>query len=254
MTELLSVVVPTHDRPERLREAVRSVLSQDYRSIELVVVDDGSGSSTARTLDELTAKDRRIVVVRHDHPLGSAAARNTGLALARGELVAFCDDDDVWLPGAASAAVSASKPSTGVVYGWHQVLQEATGRCVTFRPPATCGPSIMRWINVPSILSGVARRSVLGDALRFDASLYTSEDWDLWLRCSDMHPSFWCPLPCIDMSNMVGNGSPGVLSVMTRALSVSSISIDPRCRQPVSPTTNSRSPWPSRTGKPTGVS
>ena len=125
--------------------------------------------------------------------MGSAAARNTGLTLARGELVAFCDDDDVWLPGAASAAVSTSKPSTGVVYGWHQVFQEATGRCVTFRPPAACGPSIMRWINVPSILSGVARRSVLGDALRFDASLHTSEDWDLWLRCSDIAPMTLVP-------------------------------------------------------------
>jgi Glycosyl transferase family 2 len=83
------------------------VLSQDYPSIELVVVDDGSTASTARALDEVTAQDRRVVVVRHQQSLGSAAARNAGLAQARGELVAFCDDDDVWLPGAASAAVDA---------------------------------------------------------------------------------------------------------------------------------------------------
>jgi hypothetical protein len=193
MTELLSIVLPTHDRPERLREAARSVLSQDYPSIELVVVDDGSTASTGQTLDQLTAQDRRVVVVRHQQSLGSAAARNAGLALARGELVAFCDDDDVWLPGAASAAVAASKPSTGVVYGWHQVLHELTGRCVSFRPPAECGPSVMRWMNVPWILSGVARRSVVGDALRFDPTLYTSEDWDLWLRCSDIAPMTLVP-------------------------------------------------------------
>jgi glycosyltransferase involved in cell wall biosynthesis len=193
VAELLSVVLPTHDRPERLREAARSVLSQDYPSVELVVVDDGSGAPTARILDELAAQDRRVVVLRHQQSLGSAAARNAGLALASGELVAFCDDDDVWLPEAASAAVAASKPSTGVVYGWHQVLHEASGRCVTFRPPAECGPSVMRWINVPSILSGVARRSVLGDALTFDSALSTSEDWDLWLRCADMAPMTLVP-------------------------------------------------------------
>ena len=193
MTELLSVVLPTHDRPERLRRAARSVLSQDYPSIELIVVDDGSTASTASTLDELTAQDRRLVVVRHEQALGAAVARNAGLAAAGGELVAFCDDDDVWLPGAASVAVAASGPSTGVVYGWHQVLHEPTGRCVTFRAPAECGPSVMRWINVPSILSGVARRSVVGDALHFDAALYTSEDWDLWLRCADIAPMTLVP-------------------------------------------------------------
>jgi Glycosyl transferase family 2 len=169
------------------------VLSQDYPSIELVVVDDGSTASTARALDEVTAQDRRVVVVRHQQSLGSAAARNAGLAQARGELVAFCDDDDVWLPGAASAAVDASNPSTGVVYGWHQVLHESTGRCVTFRPPAECGPSVMRWMNVPSILSGVARRSVVGDALSFDPALATAEDWDLWLRCADIAPMTLVP-------------------------------------------------------------
>ena len=193
MTELLSVVLPTHDRPERLREAARSVLSQDYPSLELIVVDDGSSASTAQTLDEVTAQDRRVVVVRHEQPLGSAAARNAGLALARGELVAFCDDDDAWLPGAATAAVAASTPMTGVVYGWHQVLHELTGRCVTFRAPAECSPSIMRWVNVPWILSGVARRSVLGDVLRFDPNLRTSEDWDLWLRCADVAPMTLVP-------------------------------------------------------------
>ncbi len=193
MTELLSVVLPTHDRPERLRDAVRSILSQEYPSIELIVVDDGSTVSTASTLDELTAQDRRLIVVRHDQALGSAAARNAGLAAASGELVAFCDDDDVWLPGAAGVAVAASGPSTSVVYGWHQVLHEQTGRCVTFRVPAQCGPSVMRWINVPSILSGVVRRSVVGDALQFDTTLYTSEDWDLWLRCADLAPMTLVP-------------------------------------------------------------
>jgi glycosyltransferase involved in cell wall biosynthesis len=195
LTELLSVVLPTHDRPERLRDAALSVLQQDHPSLELVVVDDGSAAPTARALDEITSADPRVVVVRNEQPLGSSAARNAGLARARGELVAFCDDDDTWPPGAASAAVAASTPWTGVVYGWHQVFHEHSGRCITFRPPADCGPSLMRWVNVPWILSGVARRSVLGDALRFDPDLRTSEDWDLWLRCADVAPMTLVPTP-----------------------------------------------------------
>ena len=193
MTELLSVVLPTFERPERLRRAARSVLGQDYPFIELVVVDDGSTGPTAEVLDELTSDDRRVVVLRLDESLGSSGARNAGLAAASGELVGFCDDDDVWPPGSASAAVAASTPSTGVVYGWHEVMHEESGRCVTFRPPGMSSPALMRWINVPAILSGVVRRSVVGDALTFDTDLYWSEDWDLWLRCSDHAPMACIP-------------------------------------------------------------
>jgi LmbE family N-acetylglucosaminyl deacetylase len=188
MTELLSVVIPTYERPERLREAALSVLDQDYPHLELIVVDDGPTGPTDRVLDQLAEGDRRVVVVHHDESRGASAARNSGLAVAKGELVAFCDDDDTWLPGAAGAAVSASSPSIGVVYGWHQVLHESTGRCVTFRPPSSPSPALMRWINVPAILSGVIRRDRVGDALIFDTALTTSEDWDLWLRCSDLAP------------------------------------------------------------------
>ncbi len=108
--------------------------------------------------------------------------------------MAFCDDDDIWLPGAASTAVSASGPSIAVVYGWHQVLHESAGRCVTFRPPASSSPSLMRWINAvgPSGV-GVIRRARVGDALTFDTTLYTSEDWDLWLRCADLAPMTLVP-------------------------------------------------------------
>ena len=195
MTELLSVVIPTHNRPNRLRDAVRSVLDQDYPHLELVVVDDGSEASTADMLDELAAGDSRVLVVSHDRPQGASAARNAGLAVACGELVGFCDDDDVWLPGAATATVAALGRSIGVVYGFHQVLIEATGRLVNFRPPATSSPELMRWINVPAILFGVVRRANVCDELRFDTGLISSEDWDMWLRCGDRAPMVLAPAP-----------------------------------------------------------
>ncbi len=188
MSELLSVVIPTHDRPDRVETAVRSVLDQEYPHLEAVVVDDGSGPATAEVLDRLADVDRRVVLVRNDIAVGASAARNTGIGTARGDLVGFCDDDDTWLPGAASAAVGALTPATGVVYGFHEVLIEASGRLVTFRPPVCTGPELMRWINAPAILFGVARRATVGDELRFDPHLITSEDWDMWLRCVDLAP------------------------------------------------------------------
>ncbi len=195
MTELLSVVIPTHDRPDRVGDAVRSVLDQDYPAVEVVVVDDGSGPDTADALDRITDAEPRVVVVRHDEPRGSSAARNAGMDASRGELVGFCDDDDTWLPGAAGAVVGSLAAGVGMAYGFHQVHVEATGRNVTFRPPRCTGPELMRWINAPAILFGVARRSVVGAELHFDPELVTSEDWDLWLRCAELAPLALVPTP-----------------------------------------------------------
>jgi hypothetical protein len=195
VTELLSVVIPTHDRPDRVTDAVRSVLDQDHPALEVIVVDDGSQAATGEVLDRLADSDPRVVVLRHDQARGASAARNTGLEAARGELIGFCDDDDAWLAGAAAAAVTALTPTTGMAYGFHQVLIEATGRLVTFRPPACTGPELMRWINVPSILFGVARRDRVGTELHFDPDLTTSEDWDLWLRCAELAPMALVPTP-----------------------------------------------------------
>ena len=195
MTELLSVVIPTRDRPDRLLGAVRSVLDQDHPALEVVVVDDGSGPSTAEALDRLADADPRVVVVRHSESRGASAARNTGLDAARGELVGFCDDDDAWLPGTAGRAVDALTPTSGIAYGYHQVLIEATGRLVTFRPPPAPTPGLLRWLDPSPSIFGVVRRAAVGDALRFDTALETAEDWDLRLRCADVAPMVLVPAP-----------------------------------------------------------
>ena len=195
MSELLSVVIPTHNRPDRLAVAVRSVLDQDYPSIEIVIVDDGSTPATAEMLDKLCSTGDRIVVLRNDQSQGAAAARNSGMTAASGELMGFCDDDDAWLPGAASAAVGALGPDIGIVYGHHQVLIEDTGRLVTFRPPAVANAVLMRWINVPAVPCAMARRANVAAELHFDTDLITSEDWDLWLRCAELAPMIMVPTP-----------------------------------------------------------
>jgi glycosyltransferase involved in cell wall biosynthesis len=195
VTELLSVVIPTHDRPDRLGDAVRSVLAQDHRALEIVIVDDGSGPATAEVLDRLTAEDDRVVAVRNEVSAGASAARNRGVALARGELVGFCDDDDLWLPGAAAAIVAHLGPDVGMIYGQHQRLIEHSGRLVTYRPPVGADAELMRWVNVLGTCFGVARRALVGDQLHFDTGLITSEDWDMWLRCAEVAPMRLVPTP-----------------------------------------------------------
>jgi len=92
----VSVVVPTRGRPELVQRAVRAILDQAYEGeVECVVVFDGENPG----LPEIaTAAGRSLVVVENRRAAGAAGARNTGAEIGRGELVAFCDDDDEWLP------------------------------------------------------------------------------------------------------------------------------------------------------------
>ncbi len=91
-----TVVIPTHNRAGMLGEAIKSVLVQTFVDLELIVVDDHCEDGTADTV--ASYEDPRISYVTNDHARGGAGARNAGIARARGEWVAFLDDDDTWLP------------------------------------------------------------------------------------------------------------------------------------------------------------
>jgi glycosyltransferase involved in cell wall biosynthesis len=95
---LFTVIVPTHGRPRLLTEAVASVLRQSVNDLECIVVDDAS----PRPVE--VPEDPRVRVVRHDVNRGEPAARNTGLAAARGRFVTWLDDDDVYTPGRLAIA------------------------------------------------------------------------------------------------------------------------------------------------------
>lgn len=96
-TPRVSVIVPTHNRPALLAEALHSIGQQTFNHYEIVVVDDASTPPV--TLDGLDEAVRaRTRIVRHDSSQGGAAAKNTGIQAARGEIVAFLDDDDLYAP------------------------------------------------------------------------------------------------------------------------------------------------------------
>ena len=109
---LVSVVVPSYNRAALLQRTLRAILAQQITDLEVVVVDDGSTDETARTL---AAADPRVAVIRHQQPAGVSAARNRGIAAARGEWIAFCDDDDLWSPHKLIRQLEAAE---GVGAGW----------------------------------------------------------------------------------------------------------------------------------------
>jgi glycosyltransferase involved in cell wall biosynthesis len=120
---LVSAAIITHNRAHYLEGAIASVLDQSFRDLELIVVDDGSTDDTEAVVAR--HRDPRIRYVRQQHS-GKAAARNTAVAHARGEFLAFCDSDDLWYPHRLARQISAFRrhPDVGMVHGHVTVIDE----------------------------------------------------------------------------------------------------------------------------------
>ena len=95
---LVSTIIPVFNRAELLREAVLSVLGQEYRPIEIIIIDDGSTDCTADVADELENENPGIIRVLHIRNSGPGSAREAGRRLANGEFIQYLDSDDVLLP------------------------------------------------------------------------------------------------------------------------------------------------------------
>jgi glycosyltransferase involved in cell wall biosynthesis len=179
MTPRVSVVLPTHDRASLLEAAAAAVLTQTFDDLELLVVDDGSSDRTPEVVAALAATDGRVRSIRLPDAGGAPAARNAGLAAARGELVAYCDDDDVWLPAklAAQVAVFDDEPDVTVVSCHHEM---GDGRA--FRGPVDLVGEDLLWANFLGGASNVVVRRAATEP--FDVGYRTCQDWDHWVRAA----------------------------------------------------------------------
>lgn len=183
---MISVVLPTCNRPDLLRRAVASVLGQTYQDFELIVVDDCSSMPASTVLADIS--DPRMTVARHDRNSGAPAARNTGIALAKGEFIAFLDDDDEYLPSYLKkllTRIQQSSVSVGVVCGGMRLVDE-TGRTIEERLPKERGMvylSLLRGEKDANVMALVRRECFEKNGV-FDTSLPSCQDWDMWLRLS----------------------------------------------------------------------
>lgn len=188
---LVSVVLPTRNRSRLLRRAVESVLGQTHRNLELIVVNDASTDDTAAVLEQLAARDDRIRVLHRERNSGAAAARNAGIALARGEWVAFQDDDDLWLVEKIQRQLE-TIAGAGPDVGWclsgyiriesHRdtwVGSEFYVRQLNWRNGIGEGGPEWSLISTPGWL---VRRSVLEQVGAFDENIRSWDDWELGLR------------------------------------------------------------------------
>ena len=126
---VVSVIIPTYQRPNYLKEAIESVISQTYSDWELLVVDDGSPIDNIRGVTQhFCDRDARVRYIRQAHA-GVCEARNTGIRFAQGKYVAFLDDDDRWTAEKLERQVAYMEghPEIGLVYARTQFYRKGDG-------------------------------------------------------------------------------------------------------------------------------
>jgi glycosyltransferase involved in cell wall biosynthesis len=195
----VSLVIATFNHGRVLPEALDSALAQTLKGLEIVVVDDGSTDDTAAVLARYAGKIR---VVRQPNR-GLAAARNTGLATARGRYVSFLDADDVLMPTklAEQQALLERAPTVGWTYCDVLIETVATGAQVRASERFGYGARMLDGWLFPELIHGnfipaigpLIRRGVLDAAGGFDEQLTALEDWDLWLRLSLISEARYSP-------------------------------------------------------------
>lgn len=188
---VVSVVLPVRNGASYLDQALRSVLDQTHRDLELVVVDDGSTDETPELLERAAQQDSRLRVLHHERSRGVAGALNTGLAQARSPLLARMDADDISDPRRLALQVQLleARPDVGVC-GTATRHIDAHGRrlpaLLTTLPLEPAGVRLCLAAGTPfAHPTVVARTALLRERGGYDEQA-PLEDLDLWLRCADV--------------------------------------------------------------------
>ena len=181
----VSVILPVYNRDAWVARAIDSVLAQSYRNFELIVVDDGSTDGTRGVLERY---GEQITLLTQERG-GAYAARNLALRRARGELVAFIDSDDVWLPHRLARQVPLLEcAEVGLVFGDALHVPRRKRSCFQVSPPRR-GRVAARfaWANFVPTITVLARRACIDEAGGFSEESALSCDYLLWFRIALRH-------------------------------------------------------------------
>ena len=195
VSPVVSVIIPVYNRGRLLRRAIVSVLSQTFQAFELIIVDDASPEDLRSVVGEF--KDARIRYIRHEHNLGGAAARNTGISHSKAEFIAFLDSDDEWLPDKTVRQLETLRKDSSAAACfclWNNFNDDTLklGRDVGPKELHNLLPRLLAR-NCLGPTSGVMiRRSCFNVISDFDVGIKQSQDWDLWLRIVSRFPIVAC--------------------------------------------------------------
>ncbi|WP_162916867.1 glycosyltransferase family 2 protein [Dongia deserti] len=184
----VSVVITAYNRPDFLKSAIESVLAQTFRDFELIIVDDCSPTELFSVVEQFGAGIR---FHRQEQNCKLSHTRNTGIRLARGEFIAFLDDDDEWLPLKLERQMNAVKGYDACLCAFKDM---ETGKA-SIHPVREVTPEMLLYRNKFCGPSGfLCKRSVLLEE-PFDVQLPLGSDWDMYIRLARQRPMAYLPEP-----------------------------------------------------------
>lgn len=192
---LVSVIIPTRNRPLLVQRAVKSALGQTLKEIEVIVVIDGPDPETSVELAKLS--DARLKVIERPSNSGAAAARNAGVSHARGEWIAFLDDDDEWLPQKLERQLLAaqSSPHQFPIVTCYLIARRPEGDTIWPRRLPAASEPLSEYLFVRNTLfqgegviqtSTLLARKALLQKVPFASNLERHQDWNWLLRVSQL--------------------------------------------------------------------
>ena len=192
---LVTIITPSYNQAHFLEETVQSVISQDYGNLEYIIID---GGSTDRSVEIIQKYANRIDWWVSEPDRGQTDAINKGFERANGEILAWLNSDDTYLPGAISEAVSylQNHPDAGMVYGDANLIDEEGHILGKFPARQTDYPRLRRgYVHIPQQTS-FFRAKLWEQVCPLDPSFYFAMDYDLWVRLAkisrlDYYPRLW---------------------------------------------------------------
>lgn len=181
---LISVVIPTKNRAQRLIKAIASAQQQTDVALEILIVDDASTDDTESVVKSLADNDSRIKYFRHHQSVGGGAARNVGIENATGSLVAFLDDDDEWHRNKLKVQLELLKSQPLAVAASSSFLLRRSGQndqLITISSPRD-RQQLLKTSHLGGASCCLAWRQALLGIGGLDPALPSCQDWDLWLK------------------------------------------------------------------------
>ena len=188
MTEF-SVIVPTYERTDKLERALESIISQNFRDFEVIVVDDNLKEEYRNKVEEIVEgleTDLEVKRIVNDEAQGVSSARNLGIEKASGKYIAFLDDDDEWKPEKLEKESQAFEENDyNAVYSAIEMYRDGEVQGIVRKNQDIGLEEILERDRIGSPSKVTVKKEVLEKVGGFDEDIPSGEDWDLWIRLID---------------------------------------------------------------------
>ncbi|MEP6595446.1 MAG: glycosyltransferase family 2 protein [Ginsengibacter sp.] len=204
-----SVIIPTFNRFGFLEKAIKSVNEQTYQNYEIIVVNDNPKDKDK--INALAANYNKVTVIHHPFTQGGNAARNSGILNSNGEIIAFLDDDDLWLPEKLKTHLEKHQlqPNVGLVYSEclyvfnNSFLANSVS---TSQLPFNITEAMSQGKFCPATSSAVSiKRECIKECGLFDEGLVSFQDWDYWFRIAHVFQFSYIPKILVHYKQHLGD-------------------------------------------------